>query len=51
MNDPISTSQFLKDCPHDIACIRVIHTVCTCETTVLVCAECGKELSEPKTEC
>ena len=38
-------------CPHDIAEIRVIESVVTCETTVLVCTECGEYLSEPKTEC
>lgn len=38
-------------CPHDIAEIKVIESVVTCEKTVLVCTECGKELEEPKTEC
>jgi len=38
-------------CPHNIAVIKVIETVVTCETTVLVCTECGKELEQPKTEC
>jgi hypothetical protein len=38
-------------CPHDIAEIKVIESVGTCETTVLVCSECGKELEKPKTEC
>jgi hypothetical protein len=38
-------------CPHDIAETRVIETIVTCETTVLVCTECGEQLSEPKTEC
>jgi len=38
-------------CPHDIAETRVIESVATCETTVLVCTECGKHLTEPKTEC
>jgi hypothetical protein len=38
-------------CPHDITEIRVIAAVATCETTVLVCTECGKQLTQPKTEC
>jgi hypothetical protein len=38
-------------CPHDIAEIRVLESVATCETTVLVCTECGEELENPKTEC
>lgn len=38
-------------CPHDIAETRVIESVGTCETTVLVCIECGKQLEKPKTEC
>ena len=38
-------------CPHDIAEIRVIESIATCETTVLVCTECGEELEKPKTEC
>jgi hypothetical protein len=38
-------------CPHDIAETRVIESVATCETTVLVCTQCGKHLTEPKTEC
>lgn len=38
-------------CPHDIAETRVIESVATCETTVLVCTQCGEQLSTPKTEC
>lgn len=38
-------------CPHDIAEIKVISTVGTCETTVLVCTECKEQINEPKTEC
>jgi hypothetical protein len=38
-------------CPHDIAETRVIESIATCETTVLVCTECGEELEKPKTEC
>lgn len=38
-------------CPHDIAETRVVESVATCETTASFCIECGKQLTEPKTEC
>ena len=38
-------------CPHDKAKIKVIESTTTCETTVLVCVACEKQLTEPKTEC
>lgn len=38
-------------CPHDIAEIKVIASVATCETTVLICTVCRKQLEEPKIEC
>lgn len=38
-------------CPHDVAYIKVLEIVCTCETTVLTCYDCGEELEKPKTEC
>jgi 50S ribosomal subunit-associated GTPase HflX len=38
-------------CPHDIAETRVIESIATCETTVLICIECGEELEKPKTDC
>ena len=38
-------------CPHVIAEIRTLTAECGCETTVLVCIDCGKQLSDPKTEC
>lgn len=38
-------------CPHDIATIKVLESVATCETTVLVCTACGEEIEKPKTEC
>jgi hypothetical protein len=40
-----------EECPHDIAETRVIESVATCETTVLVCTQCGEQLTQPKTEC
>jgi hypothetical protein len=38
-------------CLHDIAELRVIAVAGTCETTVLICSDCGKELEEPNTDC
>ena len=38
-------------CSHDIAEIKVISVVGTCETTVLVCTECKEQITELKTEC
>jgi hypothetical protein len=38
-------------CTHNISEIRVIKSVATCETTVLVCTECGEHIETPKTEC
>lgn len=47
----METYSITEVCPHDIAEIRVIESVATCETTVLVCIECGEQLTQPKTEC
>ncbi|WP_269222035.1 hypothetical protein [Flavobacterium sp. IMCC34518] len=41
----------IEICPHDIAEIVVLESIVTCERTILVCAECGEPLSEPKIEC
>ena len=30
--------------------VKILETICTLETTVIVCDECGQELSIPKTE-
>jgi hypothetical protein len=38
-------------CPHDIAVIRTITAECGCETTAEFCTDCGKRLTDPKTEC
>ncbi|WP_158614928.1 hypothetical protein [Flavobacterium sp. LS1P28] len=38
-------------CPHDIAEIKVLESIATCEKTVLICTECGDELEKPKTDC
>lgn len=38
-------------CSHEIAEIKVLYTCVTCETTQLVCCDCGEKLEEPKTEC
>ena len=40
-----------EECPHDIAEIRVLQSVATCETTAEFCVECGEQLSKPKTDC
>lgn len=47
----MDTYSITENCPHDIAVIKIVNTVCTCETIILVCTQCGKELSEAKTEC
>jgi len=39
------------DCPHSNTRTKVLNAVCGCETIVIVCNDCEKELSEPKTEC
>lgn len=44
-------SNFIEVCLHEIDAIRVIESVATYEITALFCIECGKQLSEPKTEC
>ncbi|WP_175513979.1 hypothetical protein [Flavobacterium degerlachei] len=41
----------IEVCPHDIAEIRVIESVATCETTQLICTQCGEALEPPKTDC
>ncbi|WP_348814095.1 hypothetical protein [Flavobacterium maritimum] len=41
----------IEVCPHDIAETRVIESCATCETTVLVCTECGEQLEKPKIDC
>lgn len=38
-------------CPHTETTIKVVNRSATCETTVTVCAKCGVELDEPKTDC
>lgn len=38
-------------CPHNITYLKVIESVVTCETTVEVCEDCGKILTEPKIDC
>ena len=43
-NDP-------EDCPHYSQIIKPLGGSVNCETTVLKCMDCGKILSEPKTDC
>ena len=38
-------------CPHWIAETRTISVECGCETTQLLCTQCGEALQPPKTEC
>lgn len=38
-----------KGCDHKNTHIKVISSVVTCETTVIVCDDCEKVLTEPKT--
>lgn len=38
-------------CDHEKTHIKVIESIVTCETTVEVCEDCGKILTEPKTDC
>lgn len=39
------------DCEHKNRVIKVISTVFTCETTVTICTDCNKHLTEPETDC
>ncbi len=38
-------------CKHKQKVLRVIHSVVTCETTAIFCQDCGKQLTEAKTDC
>lgn len=49
-------SRFTKNkekifCKHLDKRTKVISSTFTCETTVVICLDCNKELTEPKTEC
>ncbi len=41
----------MEKCKHELKRVKVLESTATCETTVLVCMECGQELEPPKTEC
>ncbi|SMO42377.1 hypothetical protein SAMN06265349_101705 [Flavobacterium resistens] len=41
----------VEKCPHNNRVLRVIESVATSEKTVLICKDCEKQLSEPKTDC
>ncbi|UWY28830.1 hypothetical protein N4T20_02645 [Flavobacterium sp. TR2] len=45
------TYRMLENCPHKNRKTKVLETLCGCEKTVIVCADCNKELEKPKTEC
>lgn len=47
----METYSITEVCSHDIAEIKIISTCVTCETTQLVCSNCGEALEPPKTEC
>jgi ribosomal protein S27E len=40
-----------KGCDHKDTSIKVMEVTVTCEKTALQCNNCGKILTEPKTEC
>jgi len=46
MND----NSLIEECTHQTVHITVIAQMLTCETTVLVCSDCGKKLTEPETD-
>ena len=45
------TYSITEECAHPDTYLRVLDAVVGCETTVVECMHCGKELTEPKTEC
>lgn len=48
----ITTANLMaKKCKHKNKVLRVIETVVTCETTATFYQDCGKQLTEPKTDC
>ena len=40
-----------EPCKHQLTRIKILKVTASCETTQLVCAECGEALKPPKTEC
>ncbi|HLS12199.1 MAG TPA: hypothetical protein VK050_08555 [Flavobacteriaceae bacterium] len=52
-NDYCPSDQCLgnTNCQHKIQGIQVIATCVNCETTQVVCTDCGAELEKPKTDC
>ena len=47
----MSKSTADNKCKHLNKCIKVLETIVTCEITVIVCCDCKKEFSKPKTDC
>ncbi|MBB4117887.1 hypothetical protein GGR32_000159 [Mesonia hippocampi] len=37
--------------PEEAKYLKVLKATANCETTVIACRFCGKQLTEPKTEC
>lgn len=44
-------SSIVEICKHPNRITRVIDTTANCETTVEVCIDCWKEVTQPKTDC
>ena len=40
-----------EECKHITKVTEVLNSSATCETTIEVCADCNKRLTEPKTDC
>ena len=41
----------MEKCKHELTRVKVLKVTATCETTVIICAHCKKELEPPKIEC
>lgn len=40
----------IEECPHETTETRVIESIATLEITAEFCTDCGKKLTQPKTE-
>jgi len=41
----------MEKCKHLSTRLKVLSVTATCETTVVICSSCKKELEKPKTDC
>lgn len=48
---PLTNFSIFEVCLHPNQITEVVSCVCNCETTVQVCLDCDKVLTEPKTDC